>query len=66
MELIIFASLYQAKEVLIFYVHFYRRTFYLRGTAEVVLPFFYMKKASAAKNSEVYVDTLRGHSAPQG
>ena len=67
MELIIFASLYQAKEELIFYVHFfYRRTFYLRGVVEVVLPFFHMKKASAAKNSEVYADALRGHSASRG
>ena len=58
MELIIFASLYQAKEELIFYVHFYRRTFYLRGAVEVVLPFFHMKKDSAAKNSEVPTDAL--------
>ena len=50
MELIIFSSPYQAKEGLIFYVHFYRITFYSRGPAEVVLPFFHMKKASAAKN----------------
>ena len=27
---------------------FYRRTFYLRGAVEVVLPFFHMKKSSAA------------------
>ena len=67
MALIIFASLYQAKEGLIFYVHFfYRRTFYLRGSVEVVLPSFHINKASAAKNSEVFVDALRGHSAPQG
>ena len=67
MDLIIFASLYQAKEGLIFYVHFfYWRTFYLRGAVEVVLPFFHMKKASAAKNSEVFEDALRGHSAPRG
>ena len=33
MELIIFASLYQAKEVPYFYVHFYRRTFYLHNSA---------------------------------
>ena len=59
MELIIFASLYQAKEVLIFYVHFfYRRTFYSRGAVEVVLPFFHMKKALVAKNSEDYADAL--------
>ena len=64
MELIIFASLYQVKEGLIFCVH--RRTFYLRGVVEVMLPFFYMKRASAAKNSEVPVDALRGHSAPRG
>ena len=53
MEIIIFASLYQPKEELIFYVHFYWRTFYLRGATEVVLPFFHMKKASVAKKSEV-------------
>ena len=34
MELIIFASLYQVKEGIIFYVHFYRIAFYLRGKAE--------------------------------
>ena len=45
---------------------FYRRTFYSCSTAEVVLLFFHMKKASAAKNSEVYADALRGNSAPQG
>ena len=45
---------------------FYRRTFYLCGAAEVVLPFFHMKKASAAKNSEVYADDLRGHWSPRG
>ena len=57
MEVILFASLYQAKEVLIFHVHFFnRRTFYLCGAAEVVFPFFHMKKASAAKNSKVLAD----------
>ena len=69
MEVIIFfASLYQAKEGLIFYVHFffYRRAFYLRGAAEMVLPFFHMKKASAAKNLEVFADALKGHLAPLG
>ena len=58
MEVILFASLYQDREVLIFYVHFYRRTFFSRGAVEVVLPFFDMKKASAAKNSEVRADFL--------
>ena len=59
MEVILSTSLYQAKEVLIFYVHFfYRRTFYLCGAAEVVFPFFHMKKAPVAKNSEVYADSL--------
>ena len=32
----------------------------------MMLPFFYMKKASAAKNSELFADALRGHSAPRG
>ena len=32
---------------------FYRRTYYLHGAAEMVLPFFHMKKALAEKNSEV-------------
>ena len=59
MEVILSASLYQTKEVLIFYVHFYyRRTFNLCGAAEVVFPFFHMKMASAAKNSEVPADAL--------
>ena len=67
MEVIHFASLYWAKEVLIFYVNFfYRRTFYLCDTAEVVFPFFHTKNASAAKNLEVYADAFRGHSAPRG
>ena len=55
MEVILFASLYRAIEVLTFYVHFfYRRTF------------FHMKKASGGEDSEVYADALRGHSAPRG
>ena len=59
MELIIFTRLYQAKEGLIFYVHFFFcRTFNSRGAVEVVLPFFHMKKASAAKNSEVPAGAL--------
>ena len=41
------------KKDLFFTSIFYRRTFYLRGAGEAVLPFFHMKKASAAKNSEV-------------
>ena len=45
---------------------FYRRTFYLRDVAEVVMPSFHMNKASVAKNSEVFADALRGHSAPRG
>ena len=32
----------------------------------MVLPFFHMKKALAAKTSEVFVDALRGHSVPRG
>ena len=35
MEFIIFASLYQAKEVIYLYAHFYRRTFYLNNSAEL-------------------------------
>ena len=66
MEVILFASLYWAKEILFFYVHFFRRTFYSLGATEVEFPFFHMKKASGGENSEVYADALRGHSAPLG
>ena len=58
MELIIFASLYQVKKDLFSMSIFYRRIFYSHGTVEVVLPFFHMKKASAAKDSEVPADFL--------
>ena len=65
MELIIFAGLYQVKGGLISTFIFYR-TFYLRGAAEVVLPFLHMNKASAAKKMERSHDVLRGHSALRG
>ncbi len=58
MELIIFASLCQAKKGVIFNVHFYSRTFNLRGAAEVVLSSSDMNKASTAKNPEVPADFL--------
>ena len=52
MEVILFASLYRAKEILIFCVHFFRRTFYPRGATEVEF-FLLYKKASGGENLEV-------------
>ena len=54
MELIIFASLYQTKEVPYFYTHFFfieELSIYMPG--RVALRSIYIKKASAAKNLEV-------------
>ena len=65
MEIILFGSLYRAKEILIFCVHFlsnFLSTWRDRGE----VPFLPYKKASGGENSEVYADALRGHSAPRG
>ena len=54
MELIIFVSLYQAKEVLYFYTYLFfieELSIYVPGRAE--LRSFYIKKSSAAKDLEV-------------
>ena len=53
MELIIFASLYQVKEGLIFYVYFFieELSIYMARQSGIRSP--YLKKASAARNSEV-------------
>ena len=53
MELIIFPSLYQAKEVLYFYTHFFIEELSIYVPGGVVLRSLYIKKASAAKKLEV-------------
>ena len=56
MELIISASLYQAKEVLYFYTHFLMEELSIYVPGRVALRSLYIKKASAAK-------TERSHDA---
>ena len=53
MELIIFASLNQTKEVLYFYTHFLKKNFLFMCPAEVMLPSLHINKTSAARNLEV-------------
>ena len=53
MELIIFASLYQAKEVLYFSTHFFIEESSIYVPSTVTLHSLYIKKASAVKNLEV-------------
>ena len=66
MEVILFASLYLAIEVLIFYVHFLKKNFLLMWRGRGVVPFLSYEKGFSGENSEVYTDALRGHSAPRG
>ena len=62
MEVILFTSLYRAIEVLIFYIHFFieELSIYVVQQRWSSLSFIW-KRLQAAKNSEVYVDALRGH-----
>ena len=53
MELLSLLAYIRLKKDLFSTSIFHRRTFYLRGTTEVVLPSFHINKASAAKNSAV-------------
>ena len=59
MELIIFACLYQAKEGLIFYVHFFTEELSIYVARQNGIGSLNINKASAAKNSEVPM-TLSG------
>ena len=54
MELIIFASLYQAKEGLIFYVHFFIEELSIYVARQSGIRSLYVNKTSAARNSEVH------------
>ena len=66
MELIIFVSLYQVKEGLIFYIHSFIEELSIYVMRQSGIPFLLYKKRLRRREIERSANALRGHSAPRG